>query len=340
MSSHTIDSLTQTYLDSIESELHQAVKRSKDFGNTRLYDMLAYHMGWQGSGDNVKVRGKRIRPLLVLLVCSAAGGDWSRVLPGAAAVELIHNFSLIHDDIEDDSPLRRGRPTVWVKWGIPQAINTGDAMFALAHLEVVRLAETVDPSVALKAVEILQNTCLHLTQGQFLDLSYESRLDLAVDDYWPMVEGKTAALIAASTELGALAAFSDVQVSDKYRQFGRVLGLAFQVQDDMLGIWGNSSLTGKSSQSDLVTGKLTLPIIYGLSRSGEFYARWKLGPIQPAEVPEIIALLEQEGGKDFTIAQADQLIDQALSILEEVHPSGVEGQALKELALSLVNRQS
>ena len=340
MASNTIEGLTQIYLDSIESELQQAVRRSKDFGNTRLYDMLAYHMGWQKSGKIAKLRGKRIRPLLVLLVCSAAGGDWSRALPGAAAVELIHNFSLIHDDIEDDSPLRRGRPTVWVKWGIPQAINTGDAMFALAHLEAVRLAETVDLSVAIKAVEILQSTCLHLTQGQFLDLSYELRLDLSVEDYWPMVEGKTAALIAASTELGALAAFSDIRVSDKYRQFGRSLGLAFQVQDDILGIWGNSSLTGKSNQSDLVTGKLTLPIIYGLSRSGEFAARWKLGPIQPAELPGIIALLEREGGKDFTIAQADQLIAQSLSTLEKLHPVGVEGQALKDLALSLVNRQS
>ncbi len=302
--------------------------------------MLAYHMGWQGSEDSNKIRGKRIRPLLVLLVCSAAGGDWSRALPGAAAVELIHNFSLIHDDIEDDSPLRRGRPTVWVKWGIPQAINTGDAMFALAHLEAVRLTQTVNQSVALKTAEILQRTCLHLTQGQFLDLSYESRLDLAVDDYWLMVEGKTAALIAASTEIGALAALCDQQVSDKYREFGRLLGLAFQVQDDLLGIWGNSSKTGKSSHSDLVTGKLTLPIIYGLTRSGEFAARWKSGSIQLAEVPGIINLLERDGGKEFTKAEEDRLINKALSTLEELHPDGLAGQALKDLALSLVNRQS
>jgi geranylgeranyl diphosphate synthase type I len=340
MTSSAIDTLTQIYLDSIESELHQAVERSKDFESNRLYEMLAYHMGWQGNGEAVKVRGKRIRPLLVLLVCSAAGGEWSRALPGAAAVELIHNFSLIHDDIEDDSPLRRGRPTVWVKWGIPQAINTGDAMFALAHLEAVRLAQTVDPAMALKAVEILQSTCLHLTQGQFRDLSYESRLDLSVDDYWPMVEGKTAALIAASTTLGALSAFCDERVSEKYRQFGRFLGLAFQVQDDILGIWGNSSVTGKSSHSDLVTGKLSLPIIYGLSRSGEFAARWKSGSIQPAEVPGIITLLEQEDGKAFTEAEADRLINAALSTLDELIPAGLEGQALKDLALSLVNRQS
>jgi geranylgeranyl diphosphate synthase type I len=340
MSSNSTEGITQTYLEAIETELQRAVERAKDVGRSKLHDMLAYHMGWKADGETAVVSGKRIRPLLVLLVCSAAGGDWSLAIPGAVAVELIHNFSLIHDDIEDRSPLRRGRPTVWKKWGIPQAINTGDAMFALAHLEAVRLAQTVNPSIGLQAVEILQSTCLHLTQGQYLDLSYETRHDLTVDDYWFMVEGKTAALIAASAELGALAALSDEQVSNRYRQFGRLLGIAFQVQDDQLGIWGNSSLTGKSSQSDLVTGKITLPIIYGLSKAGEFAARWKRGPVQPAEVPEVIGLLEEEGGKEFTNNEAIRFYNEAMTALEEAAPRGYAGEALRDLALSLVNRQS
>lgn len=340
MFQNPIEGITQIYLAAIERELQQAVKRANDFGNTKLYDMLAYHMGWQGNQNNTEVHGKRIRPLLVLLSCSAAGADWSRALPGAIAVELIHNFSLIHDDIEDRSPLRHGRPTIWKKWGIPQAINTGDAMFALAHMEAVRLAETVSPSMALKAVEILQYTCLHLTQGQYLDLSYESRNDLTINDYWKMVEGKTAALMAVSTELGALAAYSGDQTSNLYRKFGWLLGLAFQIQDDFLGIWGNSSLTGKSSQSDLVTGKITLPVLYGLSKTGKFAARWMQGPIHPGEVTEIIKLLENEGGKEFAHAQANRLVNEALSALEETHPCGIAGEALKNLAMSLVNRQS
>ncbi len=340
MSSNTPEGITQTYLEAIETELQHAVERSKEFGNSRLHDILAYHMGWKTDGETAIVHGKRIRPLMVLLVCSAAGGDWMPALPGAGAVELIHNFSLIHDDIEDRSPLRRGRPTIWKKWGIPQAINTGDAMYALAHLEAVRLAQTVNPSVGLQAVEILQSTCLHLTQGQYLDLSYETRHDLTVDDYWLMVEGKTAALIAACAELGALAALSDHHVSNKYRQFGRLIGMAFQVQDDMLGIWGNSSLTGKSSQSDLVTGKITLPIIYGLSLGGEFAVRWKRGPVLPSEVPEVINLLEQEGGKDFTKNEAARFYTDAALALEDATPHGIAGEALKDLALSLVNRQS
>lgn len=340
MFSNSIEDITQAYLDVIEDELKQAVKRANDFGITKLYDMLAYHMGWQGNRSNTETRGKRIRPLLVLLSCSAAGGDWHRALPGATAVELVHNFSLIHDDIEDRSPLRRGRQTIWKKWGIPQAINAGDAMFALAHLEVVRLVKTVSPSIAIKAVEILQHTCLHLTQGQYLDLSYESRNDLIIEDYWHMVEGKTAALAAVSTELGALAAFSGDQTCDLYRKFGWLLGLAFQVQDDLLGIWGNSNLTGKSSQSDLVTRKITLPVLYGLSKAGDFAARWRLGTIHPGEVTEIIKLLEIEGGKEFSQAHANRLINDALSTLEEAHPTGIAGEALKNLALSLVNRQT
>src|SRR4030042_5987351 len=174
MSSNSFEGITQTYLDAIEDALQHAVERANEFGNANLHDMLAYHMGWRDKQHSPKVRGKRIRPLLLLLVCTAAGGDWSLALPGAAAVELVHNFSLIHDDIEDRSPLRRGRPTIWNKWGIPQAINTGDAMFALAPLEASRMAKSVSATIGLKAVEILQTTCLHLTHGQYLDLSYET----------------------------------------------------------------------------------------------------------------------------------------------------------------------
>ena len=192
----------------------------------------------------------------------------------------------------------------------------------------------------MKAVELLQYTCLHLTHGQFLDLSYETRNDLSISDYWHMVEGKTAALIAASTELGALSAFCDDQVCLLYRNFGRSLGLAFQAQDDWLGIWGNSNLTGKSSQSDLVTGKITLPVIFGLSLAGDFARRWKAGPILPAQVPEIIELLEAEGGKKFAEEQATLHLNEAIATLANTYPQGPAVEALKNLAISLVNRQA
>jgi geranylgeranyl diphosphate synthase type I len=153
-----------------------------------------------------------------------------------------------------------------------------------------------------------------------------------------MVEGKTAALMATCTELGALAAFCSDKVCNIYRNFGRLIGLAFQVQDDLLGIWGNSSLTGKSSQSDLVTGKITLPVVYGLSVHGEFARRWKLGPIKAEEISKILELLEHEGAKEFAQAQATILLNKAITLLEEARPVGIAAEPLRNLALSLVNR--
>jgi geranylgeranyl diphosphate synthase, type I len=339
MPEEPVTDISNSLLTAIEDELIQAVKRADTFGKPNIYQMLAYHMGWENKHDQNDNRGKRIRPLLVLLSCMAAGGDWVCALPAATAVELIHNFSLIHDDIEDHSPLRRGRATVWKKWGIPQAINTGDAMYALAHLEAVRLAETASPSIALKAVDILQSTCLHLTQGQYLDLLYETQGNITIDDYWAMVEGKTAALMAVSAELGAMVAFSDELHRKLYRKFGWTLGKAYQVQDDILGIWGNATLTGKSSQSDLVTGKITLPVLYGLSQGGNFAKRWLQGSIHADELTEVKHNLEIDGGKDYTISEENRLVNEALSLLEETKPVGIAGQVLKDLAHGLINRQ-
>ncbi len=334
----SLDALAKVMRPEIESELHHFVDLAGSPGLDPLRNMLAYHLGWEGPGAGPETSGKRIRPLLVLLSCEAAGGAWHAALPAAAAVELVHNFSLIHDDIEDNSPMRRGRPTVWAQWGIPQAINAGDAMFTLAFLAVLRLKETASSQAALEGSQLLQTTCLHLTQGQYLDISYENRGDLGLADYWPMVSGKTAALLSACCELGALVAGCSPVERTVYRQFGHSLGLAFQAQDDLLGIWGNSALTGKSVDSDLVSGKKSLPVLYGLEQKGKFAERWSLGPIQPEQASSLAALLESEGGRTFTQSEADRLTSQALDALNEAHPQGDAGEALHALALKLLNR--
>jgi geranylgeranyl diphosphate synthase type I len=334
-----LESLSNTFLIAIENELHQAVDMAYGAGMEELHYILSYHMGWKGSGAGPEARGKRIRPLLVLLTCASGEGEWQKALPAACAVELVHNFSLIHDDIEDNSALRRGRPTVWKKWGISQAVNAGDAMFTLAYLELLRLEETISPGIAVQAVRLLHQTCLHLTQGQYLDLSYESRSDLSIEDYWPMISGKTAALISACTGLGALAARVNIERQSSYREFGRLLGLAFQAQDDFLGIWGDAELTGKSADSDLVTGKKSLPVLYGLSQNGPFAQRWRQAPIQVSEVNEVANMLEQEGGRNYTRQVADRLTHEALHALDIAAPIGEAGQALKELAHLLLRRQ-
>jgi geranylgeranyl diphosphate synthase type I len=327
-------------LIAIEEELQRVVARARQPGLEEMHQMLAYHMGWEGEGAGPEARGKRIRPLLVLLSASAAGGDWPRALPAAAAVELVHNFSLVHDDIQDQSPLRRGRPTLWIKWGVAQAINAGDTLFTLAQIALLRLGQTVSAEVALRSSMILQETCLALTQGQYMDLSYEARGDLTLEAYWPMVSGKTAALLASCTQLGAMAAQADDAICDAYRRFGRSLGLAFQALDDLLGIWGDAALTGKSTESDLLSGKKSLPVLYGLSLGGPFARRWSQGAITAAEIPALAAQLEAEGARAYTMQRANELTDQALAALAEAHPLGEAGQALEALAKKLLQRDS
>ncbi len=332
--------LIDTLPTAIETELQQVVGRARQPGLEEMYTMLAYHMGWEGEGAGPEARGKRIRPLLVLLCTAAAGGDWQRALPAAAAVELVHNFSLIHDDIQDQSPQRRGRATVWTKWGIAQAINAGDTLFSLGQLSMLGLAETVSPQAALRSAVVLQETCLALTQGQYLDLSYERRGDLSLEVYWPMVSGKTAALLSASTQIGALAARASDTVCAAYASFGRLLGLAFQALDDILGIWGDAALTGKSTESDLLSGKKSLPVLYGLSLRGAFAERWAQGPVSAAEVAALAAQLEAEGGRQYTQQRANELTDQALAALEQAAPQGEAGVALEALAKKLLQRKT
>jgi geranylgeranyl diphosphate synthase type I len=212
-------------------------------------------------------------------------------------------------------------------------------MFTLAHLAILRLEETASPGAALAAARILQETCLKLTQGQYLDISFEDRTHLSLDSYWAMVSGKTAALISACTACGALVAGADPGLRETYRQFGHALGLAFQAQDDLLGIWGDSAVTGKSAESDLLEGKKSLPVLYGLSQAGPFAARWRQGSITPREVPGLAAQLAAEGAREYTQAASSRLTDQALQALEEARPQGEAGQALFELAYKLLGRK-
>lgn len=334
-----LDRLTEQMLPAIEQALRQALTAAEDKYAAEMYEMLAYHLGWTGEDAGEKARGKRIRPLLLTLTASAAGGEWRNALPAAAAVELLHNFSLIHDDIQDKSPLRRGRATVWQIWGIPQAINAGDAMFTLAHQALSGLQATLPAKSVLEAHRLFQATCLSLTQGQYLDMAYEARGDLDLEAYWPMVRGKTAALLATCTELGALVAERDQPIRSAYKELGQFLGLAFQVQDDLLGIWGDANETGKSIESDLLEGKKSLPVLYGLGLDGPFSKRWQQGPIRPDEISELANQLAAEGAQDYAQQMADQLTHKALQALENARPQGDGALALHALADLLLKRK-
>ncbi|HEY7738862.1 MAG TPA: polyprenyl synthetase family protein [Candidatus Limnocylindria bacterium] len=295
-----------------------------------LYEMLAYHLGLDGADES---SAKRIRPLLGLLVYRSLGGDYRRALPGAAAVELGHNFSLVHDDIQDGDRERRHRPTLWVKYGVPQAINAGDALFALSRLALYRLAseeddpETPDARQVLELMRIYDQTCLALCEGQYLDISFEARLDVTVEEYLRMIDLKTASLMAAGVEAAAILASKDPAVIGALRRFGDRLGLAFQMADDVKGAFWNESASGKAEAGDLRRRKKTMPVIWALNHAPEgdqVRLRDLFAPgdadrqLTDAEVAEAAAILERSGARDTTLAEARRYRDEALAELEGV----------------------
>lgn len=330
------------YLPAIEDELRHALGSGAP-ELREYYLMMEYHLGWTDAAGSPlhdpSATGKRIRPLLCLLTCTAVGGAWECALPIAAAVELLHNFSLLHDDIQDGSTLRRGRPTAWTVWGQAQAINAGDAMFTLAHLAPHALIERgVSASTALAALREFDRTCLKLTQGQHLDIRFETRERVTVDEYRLMIEGKTAALIACCAKLGALIGGAPDEQVTHLGEYGRHLGLAFQVHDDWLGIWGDPAVTGKSAASDLEARKKSLPVVFGLERSADF-ARAYAQPRSPeAPVSALAHTLETLGAQAYTRQMAEQLSQTALHHLEAARLTGAGALALRELTAQLLRR--
>ena len=321
----------------IEAELKKMINTIDRTNYPELWEMLSYHMGWTGEGAGLKTQGKRIRPMITLLTCLASGGEWKSVLPFSASVELIHNFSLLHDDIEDRSSYRHGRKTVWELWGIPQAINSGDLMYSLAFQSL----NNVDQQLTIylpRAYAILTDACIKLTKGQYLDISYENNKSIHIDDYWPMIEGKTAALLACCCELGAAGAGASDQTQAAYHDFGYYLGLAFQVIDDILGLWGDTKKTGKSNSSDLISGKKTFPILYAIENNPDFARIWERGNINREEAEKIASDLKIDGTYDFARQKAEDLNIKALKALDTAAKDNNGKLALLQLAELLTKR--
>lgn len=336
----SLQNFIQILRPEIESHLKKVIDNSIPTQYSELKGMLTYHMGWEGDGAGLEAQGKRVRPLMLLLCVEAAGGEWLKALPAASAVELLHNFSLVHDDIQDQSILRRNRQTLWIKWGTAQAINAGDVLFTISYRALQELMDYLPSDTVLEAFKLLQNTCLRLTEGQYLDISYETLRELHEDAYWPMIGGKTSALLSCCAELGALVAGTNLDIRNAFREYGYSLGLAFQVLDDWLGIWGDVDLIGKSTESDLVAGKKTLPVIFAIAHPGKFAARWHQGKIRPDEARDLAALLKEEGAYEYTLQTAQTLTEKALCFLQQAILPNNAGRALVELTHSLLGRKS
>ncbi|HVR88727.1 MAG TPA: polyprenyl synthetase family protein [Candidatus Limnocylindria bacterium] len=268
-----------------------------------FYGMMLYHLGL----DDVRPGGgKRMRPLLCVLVYEALAGTPRGILPAAAALELLHNFTLIHDDIEDQDPTRHHRPTVWSVWGVPQAINTGDGMYAASRLAVQRLRERELPAERiLDFACLLDRACVRVCEGQFLDISFETRTDITVERYRAMAAKKTGALIAACAEGAGVLATDDPQVRDALARFGDDFGQAFQAYDDLLGIWATTERTGKLEMNDLVKRKKTLPVVMAFEKASprvreELASLFEpAAPLPPDNVERAREILDELGTREL-----------------------------------------
>ncbi len=318
------------YLPLVEDEMRRVLE-PRNPRAARHYEIMQYHLGWRDEALQPATAqgGKRIRPMLCLLACEAAGGDPVKALPAAAGLELLHNFSLIHDDIEDNSETRRHRPTAWSLWGVPIACNAGDGMFSLAHAAFFDLSTRgVPESVVLAALQRFVEMNLALTEGQYMDMSFEGRLDVTPEEYYAMIAGKTGALLGAAPEIGALIAGASPDTAALYREYGVSLGKAFQLQDDILGIWGDEKQTGKSAANDILTKKKSLPVVLGLNdeRVGKRLKVLYAGPdFTKEEVPAVLSLLDQAGVRQATEQAVLEATARGHAALEAIAATSTDG---------------
>jgi geranylgeranyl diphosphate synthase type I len=299
-----------------------------------FYGMMLYHLGLDAERPR---GGKRLRPVLSCLVFEALGGDGARVLPVGAAVELLHNFTLIHDDIEDQDPRRHHRPTVWSVWGVPQAINAGDGMYAISRLAIQRLRGRGFPAERILDLSgLLDQTCVRVCEGQFLDISFESRSDVTAERYRGMAAKKTGALFAASAQGPGILATDGRAAHEQLALFGAEFGHAFQAHDDLQGIWATSERTGKVEMNDLVKKKKTLPVALAFERATpKVRARLDAlfapnAPLPPENVEQIRGILDDLDVRPLIEREISEHRDRALHVLRGV-PGIVAGAPVEAL---------
>jgi geranylgeranyl diphosphate synthase type I len=281
-----------------------------------------YHLGWRDAegAEFEGGGGKALRPALVLLSAQAARADPKRALPAAVGVELVHNFSLLHDDVMDGDDQRRHRPTAWRVFGMPAAILAGDALLTLA-IEIARTE--CEPAFAGEVVGCLDAAVQRLIVGQSSDVDFEARSDVLLEECLSMAADKTGALMRCACSIGAIAVGAEKDVTSTLGEFGEHLGLAFQLVDDLLGIWGSPESTGKPALSDLRSKKKSVPVVVALnsqtteaSELADVYLRSE--PVAEEELPRLAELVRRAGGLDVTEQEARRHIDAARACLEKV----------------------
>jgi geranylgeranyl diphosphate synthase type I len=308
-----------------------------------LYRMMEYHLGFRNEqGEEFTItEAKRVRPALCLLSSEMLGGQLSDALPAATAIELLHNFSLIHDDIQDGSPYRHNRPTLWWQWGPSQAINAGDGMHAMAHEALTSLLANQRTDAFVAATQRLDQACLLICEGQHDDIDFQEKINLAPSDYMKMAQLKTGALMGCSMALGAICSTADSQTIETFHRSGEKLGVAFQIVDDLLDLWPHDEAT--SPPGDILSKKKTLPVIYAFSKADAKQKR-RLGSIylkrvlDVQDVKDILDIIESMGARDYSVEIAKSLCSSALEDMSSTLPSGVSLEPLREVADFFVDR--
>lgn len=330
------------WLEETRSLIAPAMRKAVDRLDPQMRQVVAYHLGWiDPQGQPVRDEGgKAVRPTLALAGARAVGADASLAVPGAVAVELVHNFSLVHDDIMDRDRTRRHRPTVWAVWDEATAILAGDAMASLAREIVLEDTSPGAPAAAL----MLERATRTLIHGQVQDMQFESRSRVPLYECEEMSDRKTSALLAASCVIGAMMSGAPQEETTPLRDFGRHVGLAFQLIDDVLGIWGDPQVTGKSNHSDLRAKKKSLPMAWALAQPGDAardLAGWlDSGGTSDEDVAAVAAQLDSLGARTWAQQRAAELVARAKRSLREGPLRADAVRELDELADFICGRRA
>ena len=323
-----VTDIMKKYSESIDNEIKASLKTIDPSTLCKASDHL------------IKAGGKKLRPALVVLSCKSVGGRSKDALKTAASMELIHTFSLIHDDIMDKDEMRRGKPSVHMLWGEPMAILAGDTLFSKAFENVLETNVEIDPKRVLEALKTVADSCIKICEGQALDIEFEGKLDVGEEEYLNMIYKKTAALIAAAMKTGAILGGGTDEQIESLSEYGRLIGLAFQIQDDYLDVVSDEEDIGKPVGSDIVEGKMTLMVVHALANaSKEDKERLIsiLGANNEDLVDDAIALFNKYGSIEYTRNIARNNVKTAKELLEVLEDSE-EKESLKLIADFVVER--
>lgn len=320
-------------IEQLQNIINKAIAETKYTAKpSELYEPISYLM---------QLGGKRMRPVLVLVSTELFGGDVLKALDAAIGIELFHNFTLMHDDIMDKAPLRRGNPTVHVQWNESAAILSGDVMFVEAYKLMIR----VDDSILRKVLDIFSDTASGVCQGQQADMNFEKRVHVSLEEYIEMIRLKTAVLLAGSMQIGALIGGAEKEQADLLYEFGENLGLAFQLQDDILDVYGDPEKFGKQVGGDILADKKTFLLIKARELAKEENAseldRWlnNSDVLPKNKVNAITSIYDSLGVRNLAEAEMENYVRKALNSLDKITVENSRKELLRGFAEKLLIRE-